>query len=189
MSDGTPVLGGSYLWNEYKDDYGLVLSASGGFLRFPRLFNTAQAGEDYLSFGSPNERCDPPGPGRGLGGEPEEPGNNCEPLGNVLIIQDGNDMSQPLSSESGGVISFAFDSRVERVNEIGLFNIGESETTIKADIFSKWGSSKPPKRINVDPMEENSYQIISIDRGRVFNVDVNFTGPGAVSFISICVNL
>lgn len=188
LSDGTPILSGSYLWNEYSDDFGLVLSTTGGYLGFPRTFNTNRAEEENAYLGSPNERCDPSGPGIGVGGEPGAPASNCEPLGNVLIIQDDNDTSQQISNERGGTLTFAFDSRVERVEEIGLLNISEEGATIKVAFIKKSGK-KAPRYIDVAAQGENSHQVVSIDRDRVFNVDVNLVGPGAVSFISICVSL
>ncbi len=188
LSDGTTILSGSYLWNEYKDDFGLVLSATGGYLRFPRTFNTSRAEGDNAYLGSPNERCDPSGPGKGLGGGPGAPASNCESLGNVLIIQDDIDTSRQVSSENGGVITFAFDSRVERVNEIGLLNISEEGATIKVDFIKKSGK-KAPRYIDVASKGENAHQIVSINRDRVFNIDVNLLGPGAVSFIRMCVSV
>ena len=79
---------GMYLSDQYYDDYGLLLSATGGFGTEPRLFDSANPGDD-VDLGAPNENCvDGPGPGVGEGGEPGKPGVNCNPLGNVLIIQE-----------------------------------------------------------------------------------------------------
>jgi hypothetical protein len=189
LADGTNILGGSYLWNEYKDEFGVVLSASGGFLQFPRLFNTANANDEEAHLGSPNELCQSPGPGVGVGGEPDAVTSNCEPLGNVLIIQDTEDTSQPKDTDDGGVISFIIDSdKVESVNEIGLFSIDSIGTTIKVAHFTSSGK-KAPKFIDVDAAGENSVQTISIERERVFQVDVNMSGRGAVSFLKMCVYL
>jgi len=90
--DGTPLPGGKYVEKEWAA-YGLTLSATGGFLDFPRLFDTSDIGNPNFGdadLGSPNERCTPSGPGVGEGGEPGEPGENCVPQGNVLIIQEDN---------------------------------------------------------------------------------------------------
>lgn len=189
LSGGSRILGGSYLNNEYRDTYGVVLSASGGYLQFPRVFNTANANEQDAHLGSPNEKCEPAGPGVGFAGEPIFPGSNCESLGNVLIIQDPGDTGRPKDNEGGGVISFEIDSsRVESVKEIGLLSINNSDTTVKVSHFTSSGR-KAPKMIEVDAMGANSFQTISIDREKVFQVDVNMGGQGAVAFITLCVNL
>ena len=74
-------------------ELGLVLNASGGVGTLPRLFDTFNprgpngSGGD-ADLGSPNESCPVPGPGIGQGGALGEIGENCEPLGNVLIVQE-----------------------------------------------------------------------------------------------------
>jgi hypothetical protein len=70
------------------------MSAAGGFGTLPRTLDTANPGEEPFGdadLGAPNEKCTPPGPGVGAGGEPGLPGENCSPLGNVLIIQEENE--------------------------------------------------------------------------------------------------
>ena len=44
----------------------------------------------------------------GVGGEPGQPGENCVPQGNVLIIQDGR-TDKPSDNGFGGSIEFCFD--------------------------------------------------------------------------------
>ena len=192
LPNGLKILGGTYLWNEYSRDYGVTLSTSGGFLTFPRLFNTSVANDtefDDGHLGSPNENCDPAGPGVGVGGDPGAQGANCDRQGNVLIIQDNNDNRiRPRDSKTGGVISFSFDSRVKSVNEIGLMSINKNGTTVKVAYVTSTGK-KVPKVIDVNERGKNSIQTIPIDRERVFNLDVNLAGQGAVTFISLCVNL
>lgn len=103
---------GEFLENQWKQ-YGLTLSASGGFGDLPRLFDTSvyrdpdsDGGDSYL--GAPNQACKPPGPGRAIGGAPGMEGENCDPLGNVLIIQEeGSD--SPDDSGAGGEILFSFN--------------------------------------------------------------------------------
>jgi hypothetical protein len=92
-ADGNPLAPGEYVEYEWAK-FGLVLSASGGVGDRPRLFDTANprcengtGGDPDL--GAPNRECDPPGgPGKGAGGAPDGDGPNCDPLGNVLIVQE-----------------------------------------------------------------------------------------------------
>ena len=63
LADGTPLSGGRYVKKEWFFPYGLALSASGGFLQYPRLFDTSDIGNtdyDDSDLGSPNEKCSPP---------------------------------------------------------------------------------------------------------------------------------
>ena len=89
-ADGTVIPGGTYIDTQYVG-LGMTFFAEGGVGDKPRAFNTPNPGTMECGdpdLGSPNERCSPPGPGIGEGGEPGMPGENCEALGNVLIIQE-----------------------------------------------------------------------------------------------------
>jgi hypothetical protein len=57
--------GGAYISNQYEE-WGLLLSTSGGFGNKPHLFNTSYDGNDLFGgpdLGTLNEQCTPPGPG------------------------------------------------------------------------------------------------------------------------------
>ena len=90
----------------------------------PRIQAHVTCGDPDL--GSPNEMCSPAGPGTGEGGEPGEPVRNCEPLGNVLIIQEVNDCPDDIPDDAGdgGVLTLDFaESRAVYVKELGLLDI------------------------------------------------------------------
>lgn len=98
--DFSSLIKGEYIDTQFGS-FGLTLSASGGIGR-PRVFDTAGPvdGECGNSeFGAPNMRCLPyDGPGIGEGGEPDGNGTNCNPLGNVLIVQEpGEDCPHDVS--------------------------------------------------------------------------------------------
>lgn len=124
LPNGEELKGGDYyLSNEWYNTYGLSLSATGGLGNKPPLFNTSDIGTHKYGdpdLGSPNECCPNPGPGRGEGGEPGTPGANCEPLGNVLIIQEDNRRPEiPDDNVDGGVITFIF-SEPWHIKSIGF---------------------------------------------------------------------
>lgn len=159
LPNGNPLNGGDYLSNEWYDKYGLTLSATGGYLNKPRLFDTLHPGTKSHGdpdLGSPNERCPSGGPGKGEGGEPDAVGANCEPLGNVLIIQEQNDrLDIPDDNVDGGVITFHFEKPV-RVKKIGLLDIDyESFLRVKTSKSGKVSSSDIP----VPMLGDNSVQV------------------------------
>ena len=94
-SNGNALPPGAYIGQNEYAAFGLTISASGGLGTLPRLFDTANPGgkDGYgdPDLGAPNERCNGGGPGWGEGGEPDGAGPNCNPLGNVLIVQEPND--------------------------------------------------------------------------------------------------
>jgi hypothetical protein len=122
------VIPGDYVSNEWEE-FGLILSASGGYGDLPRVFDTSNPGDEESGdpdLGSPNERCIPPGPGIGEGGEPGGDGENCSPLGNALIVQEGNDdLDVPDDNEDGGMIVFDFKKMAEYVYEVGLLDVDD----------------------------------------------------------------
>jgi len=72
LADGTELPGGLYVYDEWLESYGITLSAMGGSGDRPRLFNTSDFGDGTstnYALGSPNNRCNPPGLGRGLFGQ------------------------------------------------------------------------------------------------------------------------
>ena len=128
--DGTVLEGGDYVSLEWFSAYGITIKASstnGGYTPDgqARIYDTSIPGED-LDLGSPNKKCTPSGPGVGVGGEPGQPGENCVPQGNVLIIQDGR-TDKPSDNGFGGSIEFCFDTPAPEVYSIGLMDIDGPE--------------------------------------------------------------
>jgi hypothetical protein len=86
--------------------------------------NTTKARFDP-DLGSPNLSCG--GVGSGKGGEKGQPWENCEPLGNVLILQDPRYVD-PNDDRAGGCMKFAFVEPKTNIS-IGLLDIDSRETT------------------------------------------------------------
>jgi hypothetical protein len=127
------------------------------------------------SFGSPNEKCAASGPGMGVGGEM----TNCEPLGNVLIIQGTNSGSgSPYSG--GGKIVFSMAYAIDELNEVVLFNAQEGATII----VDKNDGSQEIRTI--DEMEPNAVVSEAFSEELVVKITVQFEGVGAVASIGIC---
>jgi hypothetical protein len=60
-----------------------------------------------------------------VGGAPNSPYPNCKPLGNLLIIQNGNKpLDDPNDSLAGGCLVFNFTEAVALIN-FGLLDIEE----------------------------------------------------------------
>jgi hypothetical protein len=161
LPDGTTLPGGLYVHKEWFDAYGLTLWASGGLKNYPRLFNTSDVGSNGNGdpdLGAPNKRCSPPGPGEGEGGEPDMPGANCEPQGNVLIVQEDNGSpARPDDSGRGGTITFTFSPLARSVVDIGLMDIDEPGTTIDVTYVDASGLERTSS-FNVTGLGANPYK-------------------------------
>ena len=181
--DGTPTLNGEYVSTEWFDSYGVILSASGGYLDIPRLLNTSDSSVEN-DLGSPNKKCTPPGPGSGEGGEPGMPGENCVPQGNVLIIQESNS-EIPDDNRDGGNITFDFSPNADIVYSIGLMDIGGTNTAIKVVHEDRFGTQNETTIIVIG-LGNNAVQTVPINIENVSELTVNLAGSGAVTFISYC---
>ena len=82
------------------------------------VFNSSNPNSGNYDLGSPNKKCPGGGPGKGQGGRPGEVGENCEPLGNLLIISEDCNQDEPNYSVYGGTFTFYFG------NPMGLKLVG-----------------------------------------------------------------
>jgi hypothetical protein len=81
------------------------------------IFDSANPTGEDPDLGTPNQTCPGGGPGVGIGGQVGQPGENCVPLGNLLIIAedivDGNLnglVDDPDDDLNGGTITFTWNS-------------------------------------------------------------------------------
>ena len=180
--------GGTYVDNQWEA-FGMVLSSTGGLGSRPRLFNTSNVGNGMHGdpdLGSPHKLCTPSGPGVGSGGRPGALGENCEPLGNVLIIQEDNDdTSIPDDNAGGGSIFFNFVKEAAFVYEIGFLDLDES-ATVTVDHVTSLGMEETI--IDLPMLGPNAVQIETINIANVEQITVDFAASAAVTFISFCYN-
>ena len=168
----------------------MVLSASGGVGDRPRLLDSANprcegdtGGDPDL--GAPNKKCTPSGPGRGVGGNPGKPGENCDPLGNVLIIQEpSSDHTCPDDNQDGGMIVFEFVEPAEIVYAMGFLDIDEPGSTVTVSHMTEEGMVSTV--LDLPDLGDNSKQILEINIGSVKEIKVTLAGSGAVTFIDFC---
>ena len=179
--------------SQYYSAFGLTLSASGGEGNAPVVLDTAEPGgetEDACGdsdLGSPNMLCPGGGPGKGEGGEPDGKGPNCNPLGNVLIVQEP-DQPCPDDNVDGGVMKFEFDPPVDYVKDIGLLDV-DYATVIKISFINEEGEMEDTN-IVVPILGDNSYQLLSLDvdevTGPVKSVSLIMTRSAGVSSLTFC---
>jgi hypothetical protein len=91
--------------------------------------NLSGRGEEFDSdLGSPNKLCPIPGPGRGRGGEPDSEFANCNPQGNLLIIQNKSLVeSIPNDDGDGGCMYIKFQNMVN-LYDMGLLDMEDPMT-------------------------------------------------------------
>ncbi|NJL56635.1 hypothetical protein HC928_16830 [bacterium] len=97
-------------------------------------------------------------------------------LGNVLIISEDSDSSDPDDALMGGTLRFEFDDLVN-VESIGLLDIEEQGSTVT--LFDEAGTAI--STIPIPALTDNSFQQLAINVDQVASVEVFFTGSGAVT--------
>ena len=132
-------------------------------------------------------RCENAGPGKGEEGEPDGNGPNCNPLGNVLIVQEPGEPC-PDDNVDGGVMEFEFDPPVDYVKNIGLLDVDYS-TVIKIKYLDEDNETKKEK-ISVPILGDNSYQLLPLDvekvTGPVKSLSLIMTRSAGVSSLTFC---
>ncbi len=189
--NGNDLVAGEYVQNQWSK-YGMIVSAKGGLGTLPRLFDTANPGEKDVAFGdrdlgSPNETCDPPGPGEGLGGEMGAPGENCVPLGFCLIVQENNERPDiPDDNRGGGIIIFEFTkSGGTFVQDLQLLDIDYRGAEIVIGYLNDNGVERRAN-IPAESLGNNSIQTVTIEIDNVVWVKVKLLESGAVPSITFC---
>lgn len=130
---------------------------------------------------SPNIQCTPSGPGRGRPGQPGQEGENCAPLGNVLIVQEKSVETVPEASIEGGMILFSFPEEAERIDFLTLFNVEGSASSVTV-VYD--GTQR--KEFAVTGLGRNAVQKVGINLEKVTSILVVFSGPSAVMNMSGC---
>jgi hypothetical protein len=177
---------GDYVERDWFITHGMNLAVSsfnGGYTaQGTRVFDTSLEDTRDPDLGSPNEQCNPAGPGVGLGGIPGAPGENCVAQGNVLIIQQDNgpDDTEPDDNAYGGTIEFMFDNEGRKVLSIGMLDVDQYA---KLEIRKNDGSTY---EIDVEGLGDNAFQEETINEENVSSLSFSIPESGAVSYLCFC---
>lgn len=137
--------------------------------------------------GTPNETCDPPGPGRGVGGEVGQPGENCVPQGNILIIAEDlgdsdqdNIVDDPDDEAGGGHITFEFDESLI-IEYVILLDIDNETASI--DIIEGPRPGMDIVRVTIDASDLGNNSIQTLDLasfGPVGGMQINCSSSAGI---------
>lgn len=187
-TNGNNIEKGRFVEDEWIK-LGMTLFAEGGEGTLPRIFDSSNPGGETpgacgdADLGSPNKECPGGGPGEGEGGEPGQPGENCDPRGNVLIVQEPGE-SCPDDNVDGGIITLDFPyPNGQYVKEIALLDIDYGARII---VVTETSSGFAEREIAVELLGDNSFQFVDIDEANVKWIKVMLTRSGGVTQITFC---
>jgi hypothetical protein len=146
-----------------------------------RLLDTNPSNLSQLvdsGFGSPNMSCDVSGPGVGSGGMKMSPGENCVPLGSVMIIQK-SDTPLSQSNPGGGTIILEFTAPVT-LADLTLFNVGIDGAMITIE------TTNTDITMHIPFFGLNGIEKIECMKEHVTKVTIIFIGIGAVAGFTFC---
>jgi uncharacterized repeat protein (TIGR01451 family) len=128
-------------------------------------------GTPHVDFGGPGNR-----PGGGAG----TPGENSIPQGQVLILSQDGDPTDPDDAREGGTITFNWDTPV-RVNQIGVLDVDTYDDGTTVTTYDVAGNVIDSYELQTQG--DNSFQILSMDDIDVSRMEVFFSGSSAITEI------
>jgi hypothetical protein len=147
------------------------------------IFDSANPTGGDWDLGTPNE--DFGGPGIGDGGRAGMPGENSQAMGNVLIISQDGDSSDPNDDQGGGYIWIDFEHPVD-VQDFSVIDTDEDEPggTVEAYAFdgTKLGSTE------IQPYGNNSFQVVPVNATGVARLQIRFESSGSINNLNLCLD-
>ena len=130
-------------------------------------------------FGSPHWRCRGGGPGWGQGGAPGAAGENCEMLGNLLIVSGNCDQENPTENPRGGVIGLSF-AQPKTVGSIGFLSVVGG---VYIDVSLAGGGSF--RSDFIQGVGNGGFLNIDLGLENVVDLEVTFLGRGSIAYVSM----
>jgi hypothetical protein len=186
--DGTKLNHGDWVKDQWFDQYGMMIiaaSTDGGYTPDgkARIFDTSKQNTEDPDLESPNETCG--GTGVGAGGVVGAQGENCEPQGNIVIIQEHAEENEDLETLEpddnayGGSLTFTFDKPVAKLTRVGLMDIEVSEIAS----YEVTRTSGAPLEKTIAGLGDNSVQEEVIDVEDVTSLKITVTNSIGVRYI------
>ena len=186
--NGTALHRGDYVQDEWRQDIGLSMKAfglRGGYTPDfkPRIFDTSNPGtnneEGDPDLGSPHNKCG--GPGRGKAGQPGQPGENCVPQGNVLIIQESNKVA-PDDNLGGGSLCFEFDTPTS------ILSLGTMDISEEGDYMHITYDDGDMETVDVTGFGNGAVQTFPVNKNNIIRFCFQFKSSGALTNIAVCLD-
>ncbi len=174
--------GGIVPGDTYFADFTLTGTNNGTGPNSLLIFDSAAPTGGDWDLGAPNNLCG--GPGIGSGGQPAMPGENCAPLGHLLIVASNvTDTSpadglvdQPNDEAGGGVMRFDFTGPVQIMSAAFLDIDNDEHVNITFYFQNNLAGTK-----YVGGLGNNSYQEVDLTLYEIIDrMDVEFSSSGAL---------
>ncbi len=172
---GSPLTAGQIIDDEFLGA-GITVSSHNQTKHPAMIFDSANPTGGDTDLGTPN--IDFGGPGIGSGGSSGAPGENSQSLGNILIISEDGDSSDPDDNARGGKLIFTFDTP-RTVESVAVIDVDHNEPGGTIKTYDASGTL-----LSVNPLlnlSNNSYQRVMINTDNVSRMEVHLLSSGAVA--------
>jgi hypothetical protein len=182
--------GGEADSSTFFNDFDLSVQNNGGGPRSCLIFDSNNPGPLDLDLGTPNETCPGGGPGIGIGGQVGQPGENCVPMDNLLVVAEnivdgGGDgfVDEPNDEGGGGMIRFLFHAPTVLL-WITLIDI-ETEPARETGMIELYDGTSLVGQIPIVGLGNNCALTIDFENyaDPVTRMDVIFSGSGGIGEI------
>ncbi|MGB7340209.1 MAG: Ig-like domain-containing protein, partial [Phototrophicaceae bacterium] len=151
------------------------------------IFDTSNPTGGDTDLGTPHS--DFGGPGHGEGGALGEIGENSEALGNVIIISEDADSSDPDDNASGGEITFTFDYAV---NMTYMYFLDQDNGGVAATVtlYDQGNSILKVEQVTVPTGSsragDNGVYRVDLNTVGVYKMVATLPGSGAIASVIFC---
>ena len=178
-ADGNNLAAGTIIDDEYQG-FGITVTTNDPVNHPAMIFNSlAPTGGDN-DLGTPNQ--DFGGPGVGAGGAVGTPGENAIAEGNILIISEDSDSSDPDDNAGGGTLIFTFDTPYE-VASVTMIDIENSTETYEVRAYDAGGALITTS--TMQGLGNNSRELVNVDAQNVSRLEIEMSSSGGVANIDI----
>ena len=181
---GGSLVSGQVIDNEWAA-WGVHVTTNSPASHPAMVFDSASPTGNDPDLGTPNE--DFSGPGVGVGGRQNEPGENNLAQGKVLIISEDNDPSNPDDNGGGGTVIFTFDVGV-RMDDVQIVDVADVARAGAVRAFSDAAGGNLLVESRMLGLGENSIQNVPVNATGVRRLEIDFPGSGGIPAVVSCRN-
>ena len=181
---GGSLVSGQIVDNEWAA-WGVHVTTSSPASHPAMVFDSASPTGNDPDLGTPNQ--DFSGPGVGVGGKLNEPGENGAAHGKLLIISEDNNPANPDDNGGGGTVVFTFDVGV-RMDEVHVVDVADVARAGTVRAYSDPVGSSLLVQSKMLGLGENSMQTVPVNATGVRRLEIDFPGSGGIPAVVSCRN-
>ena len=177
-ADGAALAAGTIIDDEFAG-YGITVSTNDS-TRPAMIFDSSNPTGGDVDLGTPNQ--DFGGPGVGAGGASGEIGENSVAEGNILIISEDGDQSDPDDNAAGGTLIFDFATPY-KVASVTLIDIENTSETYEVRAYDAAGSLISTS--TALGLGNNSREQVLVNADNVSRLEIQMSSSGGVANLDI----